>query len=283
MKIDLCIRKKNDKFKNTHNEALNLFYKCSTDSKNNQFRFSMIDKNLLTFFPYITPGALKLYLYYSFFANNDTGESWHSIDTIGHKLGVTEKSITNWNRELEDLGLIYRVNNGKKSKTTFLMPLTSFAANVSLNKMFQLLMDLDISKVGVNSRVFGRFKEFIEAYIFNEKADKLSNIVCMHLKKEFKLDSNNNYAIDIYLYEHTDIKDDRLRDKIKTQDKDSKVFLITGNYERGFKAEEVALKVLSDNKHRFLIRETSKLDNEIVFEIMKQLTEDIDNMELPSI
>lgn len=71
----------------------------------------------------IPPGPLKLYLYYGFNSKNETGISWHSIDTIKDYFNVSEKTINNWNSELIKRGLIERESKGNsRNKTTYLLP-----------------------------------------------------------------------------------------------------------------------------------------------------------------
>ena len=126
--LNLNLKKKETLFQNAETDTLSLFYVNGTGKLNKEFRFAKIDSHFGAFLPYLTDGAVKLYLHYAFAANSNTGESWHSMDTISRELGTTERSIGNWNRSLEDLGLIYRTRNKKKSKTTFILPLTGFAA-----------------------------------------------------------------------------------------------------------------------------------------------------------
>ena len=104
--IDLGLKQKEVLFENTEKELLSAFYASSTGKSNKEFRFAKVDSNFVRFLPYLNDGAVKLYLYYAVVAKNDTGESWHSIDTISQKLDATARSIGNWNRQLEDLGYI---------------------------------------------------------------------------------------------------------------------------------------------------------------------------------
>jgi len=67
-------------------------------------------------------GPLRLYLYFSFAANNKHGHSWHSISTIAEFFGTQTRTIDNWIKVLVDEGLIYRQRAGKKSNTTYLIP-----------------------------------------------------------------------------------------------------------------------------------------------------------------
>ena len=95
--IKLNLKRNENRFKNTESELLALFHASATGKSNKVFRFAKVDSNFAAFLPYLKDGAVKLYLYYAVVANNDTGESWYSIDTISKKLGATERSIGNWN------------------------------------------------------------------------------------------------------------------------------------------------------------------------------------------
>nr|WP_313507917.1 helix-turn-helix domain-containing protein [Brevibacillus laterosporus] len=72
----------------------------------------------------LDPGALRLYLYFGFVANNHHGDSWHSVETIAEYFGKQTRTIDTWISELVKSGLIYRTRDNKKSNTTFLIPYT---------------------------------------------------------------------------------------------------------------------------------------------------------------
>lgn len=91
--INLNLKKNETRFNNLEGELLSLFHKSATGKSNKTFRFAKVDNNFSAFLPYLTDGAVKLYLYYAIAASNATGESWHGIDTISQKLGATARSI----------------------------------------------------------------------------------------------------------------------------------------------------------------------------------------------
>ncbi|MBA1395118.1 hypothetical protein EQ500_14800, partial [Lactobacillus sp. XV13L] len=68
----------------------------------------MMPEGLKQYLPYISNGALKLYIDYGFRSKNKTGDSWPSVRTLARELGVDERTINNWNSELLDLQLIAR-------------------------------------------------------------------------------------------------------------------------------------------------------------------------------
>lgn len=80
----------------------------------NSFR----DEHLAT----LDAGPLRLYLYFTSYAKNDTGDSWHSIQRIAEFFNTQTRTIDNWIKVLVDRGLIYRERTDKMSNTTFILP-----------------------------------------------------------------------------------------------------------------------------------------------------------------
>ena len=181
--IKLNLKKKETLFKNTENDLLSLFYTSATSKTNKTFRFAKVDNNLAAFLPYLKDGAIKLYLHYALVANSETGESWHSIDTISKKLGATERSISNWNNQLEELGLIYRTSTGKKSKATFVLPLTGFAVKMSIQQIDQVLSELSLYGVSAYTKVFGRVQSVTKLYVKGDVEGSVNEVLCVHLQK----------------------------------------------------------------------------------------------------
>lgn len=102
--------------------------KCMKDTNAN---FYILSNDLVKYLPVLKSGAMNLYLYYCFSANNKTGENWKSTDTIARELETTTRSINNWNNDLKQLGLISRKSKNKSSKTTFLLPISNFFVDYS--------------------------------------------------------------------------------------------------------------------------------------------------------
>lgn len=74
----------------------------------------------------ISPGALKLYIYYGFKSKNETGLSWYGVSSAALDLNVSERTINKWNSELEEMGLIKRTTSiNKSSKQTWLLPFST--------------------------------------------------------------------------------------------------------------------------------------------------------------
>lgn len=57
----------------------------------------------------LSGGALKLYVYLGLYANNNTGEVWHSNKKIAQYFNKNERTIRMWMHELENYNLIQRM------------------------------------------------------------------------------------------------------------------------------------------------------------------------------
>lgn len=74
----------------------------------------------------ISGNALKLYIYLGLHSNNMNGEVWHGVDKISKYFNKSDRTIRTWLRELQDLGLIYRMQleyNGNSHN--YLLPYNS--------------------------------------------------------------------------------------------------------------------------------------------------------------
>jgi hypothetical protein len=81
----------------------------------NSFKFTHLSK--------ISGGALKAYIYLGLHSHNKTGECWHSIEKISEFFQVDERTTKKWLAELEDFGLIVRIQKGfRRIANTFLVP-----------------------------------------------------------------------------------------------------------------------------------------------------------------
>lgn len=107
------------------NQMLDYYYWRKSRRENNE-PFAMIPSELVTYLSKFKTKALGLYLFYCLKAKNETGESYYSIDRLSEEMKVTPRTINYWNEELEAMGLIARFDATKKSKSTFVLPLSSF-------------------------------------------------------------------------------------------------------------------------------------------------------------
>lgn len=89
------------------------------------------------YLPYISSGALKLYIDYGFRSKNETGDSWPSVKTLASDLGVDERTINNWNSELLNLQLIARGSSSHASQTTYLLPTSDIIIKLSSLRRFK--------------------------------------------------------------------------------------------------------------------------------------------------
>lgn len=274
--INLNLKKKEALFKNVEKEALSVFFASSAGRTNKNFRFAKLDSNFNNYLPYLKDGAIKLYLYYALAANSESGESWHSLDTISRKLNATDRSIGNWNHELEDMGLIFRANSGRKSKSTFLLPLTGFAAKMSVQRMKQIISELKLYDSNQYTRIFGQLQPLTRLYIKNEKQDALTEVLCAHLKKINKC-GNEEYHINIFLYDAAPVEEKEIAGKILAAGQEGTVMIVKGG-------KKIAPDWKTSQKFNcFYINDTVKIDDTEIYNIMGQLTDDIDISELPEI
>lgn len=69
----------------------------------------------------INGNALKLYIFFGVKSDNSTGESFYSISSLAKYFKKSEKTISNWIKELERLNLICRLQlNYNQVSHTFL-------------------------------------------------------------------------------------------------------------------------------------------------------------------
>lgn len=274
--IDLALQKKETTFNNVEKELLSVFFSKSSDKHNKIFRFSKIDNHFIDFLPHISDGAIKLYLYYLMVANNQSGESWYSTATLSEKLSATERSIGNWNNELQNLGLIFRKSSGKKSKTTYVLPLTRFSARMSIQKINQILSELNLYVPNEHSKIFGEVQSLTKLYLKNKEQKTLVESYCLHLKRTVGIKTATINKVDIYLYtEPTSVKE-AIQKKLSKCDRDKEVFIINNN-------ESFPFDKKNKPSNCFFINVPCKIDDQSIFEIMDQLTDDIDFSKLPQV
>lgn len=264
--IDLGLKQKETLFHNIESELLSEFYSKSTSKSNKEFRFAKVDSNFINFLPHLNDGAVKLYLYYAVAAKNDTGASWHGVDTISKKLDTTGRSIGNWNRRLEDLGLIFRTSNGKKSKTTFVLPLTSFAVEMSEQKIAQVLTKLRLSESNETSRIFGKFKSITKLYVKSLASKSITRFLCIHLNRVSTAGTAVINSVDTYIFTALPPLSEDVGKKLFEYEGKGKVTIVDDE-------ENITLgKETFDSFNCFLVCVPSKPDTLTVYDIMSQLT-----------
>ena len=275
--IDLDLKKKETNFTNVEKELLSVFFSKSSGKSNKEFRFSKIDTHFTDFLPYINDGAIKLYLYYIMVANSHSGESWYSTSTISQKLSATERSIGNWNNELEKLGLIFRTNSGKKSKTTYVLPLTSFSEKMNIHKINQILTELNLYDSNENSKVFGRFQSLTKLYLPNKDTQTITECYCVHLKRTSTIKNVTINSVDIYLYTEPTVVNKTVEKKLLKHDSNKEVVIIHTDEKIPF--DQKAVKTLQC----FFINIECKIDDSSIYDIMNELTDNVDFSELDQV
>lgn len=183
--------------------------KFRKDSKENYF---IIPKELENYLPYFFNRALNLYLYYCFKAKNETGESWHAVTSIADKLGVTPKSINNWNKLLENAGLIVRKDDGHSSKTTFLLPLSNYYT-------IEKELTIDEYLKTVEKEFDGNLKALFHLFEWrknkNEKEesqyDDPYNVLCCVFERAYSLENKTFFVNKYVLIEEKKLKEIKIK------------------------------------------------------------------------
>lgn len=124
---------------------------------------SFKEKHLAT----LEPGALRLYLFFAFAANNQYGNSWHSIESIAKFFNTQTRTVNNWIKILVEKNLIYREQSGKRTHTTYLIPYSNTVIRHQLKRIFrkddQNVLDAFIDKVKGYDFLYG---PIVEVYHF---------------------------------------------------------------------------------------------------------------------
>ncbi|HDR7845093.1 TPA: hypothetical protein QCY25_005656 [Bacillus toyonensis] len=129
------------------------------------------DEHLAT----LEPGPLRLYLYFSFYANNQYGHSWHSVETIADFFDTQTRTIDNWIKILVDKKLIYREQKGKKSHTTYLIPYNNSIIPHTLNRRYpdvQKNINNLFSKIEEHKFLYGEITKVYQIFQWKTKETK---------------------------------------------------------------------------------------------------------------
>lgn len=276
--LNLNLKKKETLYKSIETDVIADFYRIGTNKSNKNYRFAKVDSNFNAFLPYLRDGATKLYLHYVLAANNESGDSWHSIDAIGKKIDTTDRSIGNWNNELEDLGLIYRVSNGKKSKTTYVLPLTGFAFKMSIEKINQIFDELSLFDSNAQTRVFGRFHSLTKLYMRTNEKEELFEVTCVCLEKRNMAKTSVVNKMTIFLYYTEKTEDDSWLKKVSNSDCEDKVIVV--QEKDPFKLGKKILQYGPSGYSSYFVNGMIAISDDSIYDIMSQLIDDIDTADL---
>ncbi|AIS10089.1 MULTISPECIES: helix-turn-helix domain-containing protein [Lactobacillus] len=191
--------------------------------------FFKAEEKLLDYLPFMTTGAIRLYLYYGFHSKNDTGDCWPSIAKIAKDLDVSQRSINNWNSQLIDLGLIIRRYDDHPSQTTYLLPISSFIVSFDdyddnpKNDKRNLSEIIDKIK-SINRNANRTLTKVIQLFQWNDNSKKSQNFFSSILFcSENKINKNSNTKNYMMINVMTSLIDEnKLEGKI---DKESNKFI----------------------------------------------------------
>ena len=156
-----------------------LFNQWTRYVKNNKTGYFMLSNALEDYLPFIKSAAMNLYIFYAIHAKNEEGCSYYSNETIARKLKVSVKTISNWNKVLQDVGLIVRTPNPNNSSTTYMLPLSDFEINMpsdsdpTFNKLGSYLSQEGYGSKSsiffyiVNTQTMYKYYPFTKEYILN--------------------------------------------------------------------------------------------------------------------
>lgn len=167
-----------DKIDNALKSYYNSWRKFNKKSKSS---FTAIDNSFFKkkILSDLEPGPLRLYLYFSYVANNENGHSWHSISYIAEYFDAQTRTIDNWIKVLVDKDLIYRAQKGKKSHTTYLIPfsdtLIQYPVPKKSSKDNQVLLDDLITKIKDLEFLYGEIIKIHHLFQWQFKNESSTN------------------------------------------------------------------------------------------------------------
>ena len=188
-KIDLKLGKSKEEEHTQVKHYENNYRLWREHRKNLKQPFFMVPSEILDYLSSINSRAINLYLYYCYRANNNTGKSWPAVETAAKELNISTKSVNNWNNELEKLGLIARVSEGKSSKTTYLLPISDycyFEENITPEKFLKF----------VEEEIDGKLISIFHLFQWRkEEADDYTtpyNITALVFQRNYEPDGTSN-------------------------------------------------------------------------------------------
>lgn len=162
--------------------------------------------------------------------------------------------------------MIFRTSNGKKSKTTFVLPLTSFAVKMSEQRIAQVLTELRLSESNESSRIFGKFQSITKLYVKSQAQETITSILCIHLNRVSTKGTTVINSVDTYIFAVLPPLNEDVAQKLFEYEGKGKVTIVDdeGNITLG--------KKTFDSFNCFLVCVPSKVDRATIYDIMSQLT-----------
>lgn len=178
-------------------------------NRESQQNFAIIPSAIVSYLSEFDNKALSLYLYYCLHARNDTGESWHSTSKCASELGVTVRSINNWNNVLERMGLIFRASNNHSSLSTFLLPLSNYISVFQNTRLDEYLKKY--SEDFLQHNFEGSLKAVINVFQYRKNYDTKEftepyNVWLLIFEREYNTDSKTFVVNKYVVLENTDIE-----------------------------------------------------------------------------
>ena len=178
-------------------------------NNDSQQNFAIIPSDIVYYLSEFDNKALSLYLYYCLHARNDTGESWHSTNKCASELGVTVRSINNWNNVLERMGLIFREPNNHSSLSTFLLPLSNYISVFQNTKLDEYLKKYNEDILQRNFE--GNLKAVVNGFQYRKNYDTKEftepyNVWLLIFEREYDTDSKKFVVNKYVVLENTEIE-----------------------------------------------------------------------------
>lgn len=178
-------------------------------NKESQKNFAIIPNDIVSYLSEFDNKALSLYLYYCLHARNNTGESWHSTNKCASELGVTVRSINNWNNVLEKMGLIFREPNNQSSTSTFLLPISNYISVFQNTKLDEYLKKYN--EDNLQRKFEGDLKAVINVFQYRKNYDTKEftepyNVWLLIFEREHHTDSKTFVVNKYVVLENTEIE-----------------------------------------------------------------------------
>lgn len=122
----------NNKYNYYGTQLKELFKRRKTGKES--IAFFIILKKFMDYWCCLSPGAIKLYIYFGIYMDKKKGAFFRSLDTISDDLNVSKRSISKWFKELEKINLVKRQQLfWNKSSYTYMVPLIDIKTESTYN------------------------------------------------------------------------------------------------------------------------------------------------------
>ena len=148
---------------------------------------------------------------------------------------------------------------------------------MNIQQIEQVISELDLYGVNEYTKVFGRIQSLTKLYVKGDVADSINEVVCVHLQKLTTVDSVEIHRVNTFIYNISTTTNEDAAKKLLAFESEEKVAIVDCEKEITLgKRTPTPLKC-------FFINDSSKIDDTAVYEIMSQLTDDVDVSDLPQI